>query len=74
MNKLSMDALNAGWNVGFGTQVPSQNRDFDLLVAQKTAEQSEPELKHVDFVEAFVAEVQGKVEAILAVLARRPAH
>ena len=27
MNKISMDALNSGWAIGFGTRIPQQSED-----------------------------------------------
>jgi hypothetical protein len=35
MNQVSMNALNTGWSLGFGTSVPRQQSDLDLLVDHK---------------------------------------
>jgi hypothetical protein len=35
MDKMTLDALNRGWAMGFGTVVRARKTDFDLLRAEK---------------------------------------
>jgi hypothetical protein len=73
MNKISMDALNRGWVVGFGTRIHPQNADFDYalrrgdIVAPAAAPPARPLL---DRLAAYAA----GAEVFVAMLGRRLAH
>ena len=71
MNQISMNALSNGWSLGFGTSVPSQDTDFDLLVAHKSAAPS-PDAQSAH-IEAF-AEFTSRAQEFFASFVRYFAH
>jgi hypothetical protein len=72
MNKTSMDALNRGWSIGFGTQLPSQNADFEHALSRNEVVVPEP-TKGGSRVKLLAVVVSG-AEAWLTTLGRRFAH
>lgn len=73
MNKISMDALNTGWCLGFGTAVARPMNDFDLLVARKLETDEVPAQQPRRFAAAFAA-VGAVAQDFLTALTRRAAH
>ena len=69
MSKISMDALNAGWGIGFGTEIRSQNADFDYAVSRSDIVVPEPSQART--LETFVAGFMTKAEEFLRVVGRR---
>ena len=73
MNQVSMNALNTGWSLGFGTSVPGQQSDLDLLVAHKLETDDVSVIQPTRF--AMLAKaVAAFAEELSASLARRAAH
>jgi hypothetical protein len=73
MNKISMDALNRGWAIGFGTAIHPQNADFqyalrraDIVVPAAPS----PAKSLLDRLGEYVA----GAEVFFAMLSRRLTH
>ena len=75
MNKISMDALNAGWTIGLGTSVAPRQDDFALLAASKADEQQPEGPAPVAplTVANPVARMLDQVAAVFALIALRQA-
>lgn len=63
MNKISMDALNTGWNLGFGTAVRSANPDFDAAAARVADHPAEAAPRQSGVLAGFVADLVGRADA-----------
>ena len=72
MNKISMNALNAGWSIGFGTQIRPTNADFETALSRNDV--VVPEAPQGRTLETLIAEYAAKAEVFLASLGRRFAH
>jgi hypothetical protein len=69
MSKISMDALNAGWEIGFGTGIRYQNADFDYAVSRNDIVVPEP--TQAGTLRTFFIEFMTKAEEFLGVVGRR---
>jgi hypothetical protein len=72
MNKTSMDALNRGWSIGFGTQIHPSNPDFDYALSRADAQVAET--PRAPSLAQLAAGYTDAVAALFATLRRRPAH
>lgn len=73
MNQVSMNALNTGWSLGFGTAVPHPPSDVDLLVAHKLETDEVPVERPSRFA-AFTKAVAAFAEDLSASFTHRAAH
>jgi hypothetical protein len=70
MNKISMDALNAGWSIGFGTRVAPRHDEFEYFAARQAAR---PEPEHLPTpipAQNALARFFAGIEAAILTLAR----
>jgi hypothetical protein len=73
MNKISMDALNSGWNLGFGTRLQAVDADFAQAKTRSdaTAPAATPQVARIaDRLAGYTATAQAFLFSIFA----RPAH
>jgi hypothetical protein len=72
MNKISMDALNRGWSIGFGTRIQVRNDDFDEALSREAGRAPE-RVQHLVPAQAAKAPL-ALAEAFALFLRRRPAQ
>jgi hypothetical protein len=70
MNKVSMDALNNGWALGFGTNVRQHNADFAFAAARLEATTLAPTVRKPSAFEAFLGEMADAADDFVASLSR----
>jgi hypothetical protein len=73
MNKTSMDALNRGWAIGFGTRIHPQNADFDYALRRGDIIVPEALPPASSLLHRLAGYASG-AEVFVAMLGRRVAH
>jgi hypothetical protein len=71
MNKVSMDALNNGLALGFGTNVRRHNADFDFAAARLEATTLSPTVRKPSAFIAWLGEIADAADDFVASVSRR---